>query len=357
MSDTKSDTKIPYRKTEEYKAYRREYMKNYRVAKKAPVPVTTKKIKDTTKKQYISIILKLHHRFSPLLNQDLEEYLNKVFDGNIDDYTIKYIKRTLNYVNYNFPKYLSDIYTNKNSLKVNLIPYVSLLSRLTNDAYLNKIYIFLSKYAIDLNKEYENARDDNEVADEDKNKIIIDYDKNTLNSNLDMLDSVYEKMIYALYTFIPPRRLEFSNMIIDTIMGKHRHNKENNYLIMKKKVPYMFIFQDYKTDRAYGRQEIMIPPELSVLILNYLKYYGNKTGDKFIRTTSNSFGKQISMIFSKIYNTDISLRWLRISYSTYIQSLNISNNEKKKLVLEMGHSPEQSTKYKKIIDKSSNSIK
>ena len=158
-------------------------------------------------------------------------------------------------------------------------------------------------------------------------------------------------MVYALYTFIPPRRLEYSKMIIDTLKGKYKHDKDKNFLIMSKKVPYMFVFQDYKTDRAYGRQEVMIPPELSVLILNYLKYYGKKTGDAFIRTTSNAFGKQINMVFSKVYEADITLRWLRISYSTYIQSLNISNNEKNKLVLEMGHSPEQSTKYKKIIDK------
>ena len=350
MSDTPSDTKVPYRKTEEYKAYRREYMKNYRIVKTAPVPIITKKIKDTTKKQYISIILKLHNKFSTFLSRDLEDYLNKIFDGNFDDYAIKYIKRTLKYVNYNLPKKLSDIYPNKNSLKVNLIPYVSLLSNLTNDKYFNKLYIFLSKYTIDLNKEYENARDNNEVSDEDKDKIIIDYDIDTLNCNLEMLDNVYENMIFGLYTFIPPRRLEYSNMIIDNITGKHKQNKDNNFLIMKKKIPYMFIFQDYKTSRAYGKQEIIIPKELSFLILDYLKYYKKKAGDKFIDVSANNFGKHVKKVFTRVYKSNITLRWMRISYATHIQSLNISNNEKNEMILQMGHGPSQSVKYKKIID-------
>ena len=350
MSDTPSDTKVQYRKTEEYKAYRREYMKNYRIAKRPEVIIPTKKIKDTTKKQYISIILKLHHKFSHFLSRDLEDYLNKIFDGNFDDYAIKYIKRTLKYVNYNLPKKLSDIYPNKNTLKVNLIPYVSLLSNLTNDKYFDKLYIFLSKYAIDLNKDYENARDNNEVSDGDKDKIIIDYDTDTLKNNLEMLDNVYEKMVYALYTFIPPRRLEYSNMIIDTISGKHKQNKDNNFLIMKKKIPYMFVFQDYKTSRAYGKQEIIIPQNLSNVILDYLKHYKKKTGDAFIDVSANNFGKQVKKVFAKVYGKDISLRWVRISYATYIQSLNISNNEKNEMILNMAHGPSQSVKYKKIID-------
>ena len=354
MSDT-GITDIPYRKTEDYKRYRREYMKNWRKASKAEdiTPLRKKNersIKDTTKKQYIAIILRLHSKFTPLLNSDLETYLIKIFDNEINEYTYKYIKRTLNYVNFNFADNLKKIYTNPNSLKANLIPYITLLSFLTDNNYFKKVYNFTSKYAIDLNKEYENARDDNVVAEEDKDKIIIDYDIGTLKENIEVLDNVYEKLIFALYTFIPPRRLEYSKIFIDTLKGKHRHNKEDNFLILNKKKPMKFIFRDYKTKEAYGTQEILIPDDLADVILDYLKVYGKKTGDMFIDVSANNLGKQIKKVFAKVYDKDISLRWLRISYATFIQSLNISNNEKNEMILQMGHNASQSQKYKKIID-------
>jgi len=59
--------------------------------------------------------------------------------------------------------------------------------------------------------------------------------------------------------------------------------------------------------------------------------------------------RYIAKVFKEVYKSNISVRWLRISYATYINKLDISNNEKNKLAIAMGHSLEQSGKYKKLL--------
>ena len=57
----------------------------------------------------------------------------------------------------------------------------------------------------------------------------------------------------------------------------------------------------------------------------------------------------IKNIFKKVYGDDITLNYIRRSHATYINSLPISNNERNKFILEMGHSPNESLLYRKII--------
>ena len=46
---------------------------------------------------------------------------------------------------------------------------------------------------------------------------------------------------------------------------------------------------------------------------------------------------------------EITVRWLRMGYATYIDSLNLSNNEKQELAIKMGHNRDQSSKYRKLV--------
>jgi len=55
-------------------------------------------------------------------------------------------------------------------------------------------------------------------------------------------------------------------------------------------------------------------------------------------------------VFKKVYDVDgITVRFLRMSYATYINSLNISNNQRNDIAIQMGHNLNQSLKYRKII--------
>jgi hypothetical protein len=310
-----------------------------------------KELKQNTIKQYVEIITRLHRRnFSCTKDGNLDDVLTHIFSGKeIQEYHLKYIKSKCRYICYNLPNYMEEIYPNKNSLKVNLVPYVTLAGYLSDhDDKYKILHNFLSKYIIDLNKAYENKRDDNEIDPKDIGKIITDYSIETLLNNANKFDNINEKLIYALYTMLPPRRLEYTSVVVGTHTGT-KIKDDTNYLIKKGSTPKYLIWNDYKTSKAYGRIIVDIPPELAEIIKEYLIQKKIKTGDKFLPLQRTNFIRLIKKVFNQVYNADISLRWLRISYSTYLNGLNISNNEKARLALQMGHGSAQSSRYKKII--------
>ena len=49
---------------------------------------------------------------------------------------------------------------------------------------------------MDLHQKYEFERDNNEVSDEDANKIISDFSTETIMSHLEKLDTNEEKLIF-----------------------------------------------------------------------------------------------------------------------------------------------------------------
>ena len=340
---------------------KKENMKQYRRARKAfnecsvtPLHIKAgkKELKQSTIKQYVDIISRLHRKhLSTQKNEDLEDVLTHIFSGkDIEKYHLKYIKTKCKYICYNLPKYMEEIYDNKNSLKVNMVPYVKLAGYLADhDEKLKILHNFLSNYIIDLNKAYEKERDNNHVEAEDVGKIITDYSIETLRNNANKFNDITEKLIYALYTMIPPRRLEYTSVVVGTHTNTKIRN-DTNYLIKKKNIPSYFVWNEYKTSKAYGRTIVDIPPELGGIIRDYLLQNKIKTGDKLLPLQRTNFIRLIKKVFNKIYDADISLRWLRISYSTYLNGLNISNNEKQRLALQCGHNSTQSSKYKKILE-------
>lgn len=340
---------------------KKDNMAKYRQARKAfnltaitPLHIKqgTKQLKEGTIKQYVDIITRLHRRnFSPNKDGDLDDVLTHIFSAkDIQPYHMKYIKSKCRYICYLLPNYLEEIYPNKNSLKVNLVPYVTLAGYMADhDDKYKILHNFLSKYIIDLNKAYETKRDDNEIAEEDVGKIITDYSMDTLLDNANKFDDITDKLIYSLYTMLPPRRLEYTSVVVGTHTGT-RIRDDTNYLIKKGGKPAYFIWNEYKTSKAYGRILVDIPPELSKIIKEYLMTNKIKTGDKLLPLQRTNFIRLIKKIFNKIYDADISLRWIRVSFATYLNGQKISNNEKQRLALQCGHNSGQSSRYKKILD-------
>lgn len=335
------------------KEYMREYMKEYRKFKKQNnkeiIPLSKKtdfKLTDKTIEQYVKTIIRITLKFKKAIPRDLEDVLNRLFreEGNDNDYD--YIITNLSFIRRSFVKSLRMLYDNDNSIKTNLIPFVRLLSLSTNDK-LMKVYQKLSNEIIKLNKDYEKKRDDNDVKEEDKNKIIS-YDKEVINENIKKLENLEERAIYGIYTMLPPRRLEYADMYIKT--GNKKEDVNKNYLVLYKKNAIKFIFNNYKTSKKFGRQVIDIPKDLGNIINEYVKENKMKGGDKLFNYNINYLGKTLSRILSKVYDEDgITLNWLRRSYATYLNGLNISNNEREVYSIMMGHSYIQNLKYMKII--------
>jgi len=331
----------------------REYRQKKKEDKMKAEQSTEIKISDATREQYIRIITRNHIMFATQVNSDLEDILRRVFTdpATMHDNDLKLIKRYLQYVNLSFPAHMREKYPNENSLKVYLTPYTKMLAILsTIDSSFKKKHEFYSKYIMDLHQRYEYERDNNEVSDEDANKIITDFSTSTILSNMEKLGTNEEKMIYGLYTLLPPRRLEYTGVVLITQGFKYKMRDDTNYLIMSKRTPDRFVWNNYKTSNTFGRVEVEIPEELKSLILSYIKENKLKTHDKILDYKKANFVRIITNVFNKVYeDANITIRWVRISYATYLNSLNISNNEREKIAIKMGHGVVQSSKYRKVL--------
>ena len=343
-----------------HKEYRQRYMREYRQRKKdekeAPVSTTEIKISDTTREQYIKIITRNHIIFATQVNSDLGDILRRLFTdtATMHNTDIDNIKRWLQYVNLSFPKHMKEKYPNENSLKVYLTPYTKMLAILsTIDESFKKKHEFYSKYIMDLHQKYEYERDNNEVSDEDANKIIRDFTTETITSHLEKLNTNEEKLIFGLYTLLPPRRLEYCGVTLITEGVKYKMRNDTNYLVMKKKQPDRFVWNNYKTSNTFGRVEVEVPADLKSLLLTYIKENKIKTHQAILEYKKANFVRIVTNIFNKVYeDANITVRWIRISYATYLNSLNISNNERQKVAIQMGHGVIQSSKYRKVLSDS-----
>jgi len=308
-------------------------------------------MKQKTIQQYTNVIIRVHPIFVKTNKLDeLRDVIGKIFNDNINDNYVLYLKKNLKYLKQpnKFLDKIKEIYNNVSTQKGYIVPFVVLCRILKADKMFLKAHEYLSKQAMVLNEAYEAVRDDNAVSDEDAAKIITDYDKDALLKNVDKLDKPLHKLLYALYVFTPPRRNEYQNIYI--VNYKTKLDKDKNYILLNKKYPEHFVFNNYKTVDKYGSQKLNISPELAKIIYNYIKENKLKSGDKLITLSMNNYIQNIKKAFKIVYGIDgITTRWLRISYATYIDNIKMSNTDKNKIVENMAHSAQQSSKYRKLI--------
>jgi len=82
-------------------------------------------------------------------------------------------------------------------------------------------------------------------------------------------DSLLKYLIVSLYVLQPPRRNgDYLEMLI--VPTYEKSDKKANYLDLAK---MEFVFEKYKTSKAYGEQKFPITPELKQVITLYLKYH------------------------------------------------------------------------------------
>ena len=328
------------------------YKNNLKQIKENKITPLNVELKQKTKEQYVKVIIKNHRLLSVYTHRDIELRLNNIFNKNINQDEINFIKQNFGYVNMkSFINKMKELYLNNNTLKSNLIPYVNLLAN--TKAHIKRfenVYQYISRILIDINKNYEMIRDDNYVSDDDKERFITDFSYETIQKNLNKLEDDFDKVIYALYMMIPARRLEYANIYLIPSYKKIQDYEKNYLYYFKTSVnPVKFVFNEYKTARSMGQQSIDIIPELNMVLNNYIKKNKIKKDMKLLDVSENYLSKHIKRIFSYVYDTDINLNIIRKSWATHINLMNISNNEKKKLTNQMAHSLNQSLKYKKIL--------
>ena len=312
--------------------------------KKIDIKKNNTNLKNATIENYVT---KIKHINKIINNKKVNiKRLSNIF---VDNYNLKdkeYIIKKFTYLTDNeLIKFLYANYTNENTIKSYLIPYAVICSKI--DYFIdNNVYKNIIENIENINKKYENDIDNNSVNIVDNDKLIVNYDEDELDKNIKKIENIEDKVIYALYTYIPPRRLEYSNMIIKT--DYVNLDKSHNYIIVENNIPIKFIFNNYKTNKVFGVQIYDIEKKIQELIIKDIFENKKKIDDYLFNYKSNNFGKKITNIFKMIYNADISVRWLRISYTSNIRQYNLTNNELKIISEKMAHSIVTNSRYNKI---------
>lgn len=318
-----------------------------------PEPLEYSTIDDYISKA--NIINKLFNKRN--LPAEVKAELKKLFNDN-NNINEELILKEMNYIRNNIGDTIDKLrnhYKNDNSFKAYTNALTVIASHLkTID---RSIHQTLSKTGIYINKKVQEQREENVLDEEDYGKII-DLDKSTVIKNISKLPRIDDVLIYTLYTLQPARRLDYRNVKITNETDINKLNDlATNYLLLDA-LPYKFIFNNYKTYKIYGQQVIPVEDKtLNIIIDEYINekklkngdYLFSKLRDKREVIDEPAFSKKISDIFYKVYGVPISVRYLRMSWATHFYMTNPSARQIKEFAYKMAHSPEESIKYKKLI--------
>lgn len=181
-------------------------------------------------------------------------------------------------------------------------------------------------------------------------KKQIKKDKYLQKEKLDSKEFNYltNYLIVSLYTLMPPIRLDYIMKVIDK---ESDDDDKHNFLLNKSRNTKMFIINEYKSSKSYGKIKLKIPSELNSIINLYLKFHKDK--DNFILNsrgsgvTANNLGKMITNAFSKYINKKITLNLLRHIYISENVTL-AKDSDDSKLANKMQHSTSTQQKYIKV---------
>ena len=156
-----------------------------------------------------------------------------------------------------------------------------------------------------------------------------------------------QRLIMALYTYIPPVRLDFTPMKI--VSRKPRKLEEGmNYYVRSAK-PY-FLLHAFKTHATLGDTVIKVPTKLKAEIdkavpVGQTYLLQTEEGSPW---TENSLGQAIRRIFKQHHNLDTGVSMLRHAYATKFHAGQLPLADIQKTASAMLHGPFQSMTYRFI---------
>jgi len=233
---------------------------------------------------------------------------------------------------------IQNIFKQNISDKKNIIKTITTLS--SSSSYFKRTYSSFSLRNLDLIQDTKEKYNNNIL----NSAKIIDLSYDTIKKHLDSLTKLEDKLIFALYTLHPPRRLEYHKMkIVKDEIGKDVDTDNDNYYKYNETDPCTFNFNNYKTFKTYNRQIIQVCDELNDIILKWIDYKLKRNPCKEKCIFPSITGNKIKKIFKKLYDVDdISVNWIRKSYLSGLNNTqklsNMTEKERNKIASMMAHS-------------------
>jgi hypothetical protein len=203
----------------------------------------------------------------------------------------------------------------------------------------------------DYNKQQEEVHDKSELTEREKENYMEWNDIVDVYKNFKNIGSK-DHLILSLYVKTPPRRLDYWSITYEIDTTKDLDQSKNYYVRIPGCCCGFFMFFEYKTKYAYGKQIITIPQDLDDIIFKYMQNNDIKVGQQIFNVTkANTFGKYIGNIFYNECGKRITANILRHSYiSNFIHNEKPTSGQIKRTSKMMAHSIEQQMKYIKKVD-------
>jgi hypothetical protein len=157
----------------------------------------------------------------------------------------------------------------------------------------------------------------------------------------DCLDS--DKLLMAMYTELPPVRLDYSNLQI--FIESVPTDTKTNYVVLKDKDSYVTI-NDYKTAKKHGPITNALPESLEKRLRLYLA--GHPEDKILFPGTDHALGERITRLFKKYCGRAIGSSVLRHSYISDFLSHAPSYRQCEELSHKMGHTVQLQTFYRRL---------
>jgi len=154
-----------------------------------------------------------------------------------------------------------------------------------------------------------------------------------------------QRLLMALYTYIPPARPDYTPMRI--VDKKPRTLEEGINYLVRCKSPY-FLFHAFKTHRHLGDIVVAIPKKLETEIDKYLaanpgEYLLQEGG---VPWTSARLAETFKKIFQQFHNMNTGITMMRHSYTTAYHAGSKSIKDMKSVAHKMMHGVMQNHAYR-----------
>jgi len=133
-------------------------------------------------------------------------------------------------------------------------------------------------------------------------------------------DTLVYYVVLSLYTYVPPRRNQDYSQMYVVKKWEPDMDKSKNYYDL---TTHQFVFNKYKTARAYGVQKVEVPEVLQNVLSTYIKRHPlNRPGTKEFRLLTHIDGTElnqvngITRILNRIFGKKVGISMLRHSYLT-----------------------------------------
>ena len=174
-----------------------------------------------------------------------------------------------------------------------------------------------------------------EIKKKLKQKAVISSQEDQVNKN--EYNTLLDNLVLSFYVNMPPRRSkDFAIMKIQ--QPNEELNDTDNYLTLEN----YLVFNDYKTDKKYGKQEIDINKNAELMEdLNLYLMHRKEQENEYnllLKFNGRKFNEinDITRILNNIFKKNVSVNMLRAIYIT--DKFAENKNEMEDVASDMGHS-------------------